>query len=227
MKTNAEENKEYLEKNVGFWNALKDYEKQLLIDSIKLSEIPKGTQLVRSSSECRGMIMLKKGRIRAFISSEDGREVTLYRLVDGDTCIMSASCMLKSVRFQVFLEVEKDASMFIIPQTVFIRLNSENNAVKDYTMNLLADKFSQSITIIDNMVFGSIPSRIASFLIEMIGLEGKDDLDITHDSIAKNIGTAREVVSRILKKWENEDIVQLTRGKVIVLNSRRLYDITN
>ncbi|MHB1453328.1 MAG: Crp/Fnr family transcriptional regulator [Saccharofermentanales bacterium] len=217
---------QFIEHKIPFWSELSDAQKKLTLLNINFSKIPQGTQLVRSSSECSGMILLREGRIRAFISSEDGREITLYRLLPGDSCVMTASCMLKSVKFQIYLEVEKNASLFVIPQSIFIRLNTENSAVKDFTMNLLADKFSQVVSIVEQMVFESIPTRIAIFLMEQSGLDNSTDLEITHDIIAKNIGTAREVVSRVLKTLEKDGVIELARGHIRLRDSRRLFDMT-
>lgn len=217
---------QFIEHKVPFWSELNDGQKKLTLLNMRFSRIPQDTQLVRSSSECSGMILLREGRIRAFISSEDGREITLYRLLPGDSCVMTASCMLKSVRFQIYLEVEKDAFLFVVPQSVFIRLNTENSAVKDFTMNLLADRFSQVVSIVEQMVFESIPTRIAIFLMEQSGLNNTTDLEFTHDTIAKNIGTAREVVSRVLKNLEKDGILELARGHIRLRDSRRLFDMT-
>lgn len=217
----------FIRENIPFWKELTETQRRIVLSGINVNNIHRGVQLVRSSSECSGMILLKEGQVRAFLSSEDGREVTLYRLLAGDACIMTAACMIQSVRFQIYLEVEKDVRMFVIPQTIFIRLNSENNAVKDYTMNVLADRFSEAVGIIDKMVFGSVPARIAGFLIEKHELDGTEMIDITHDTIAKNIGTAREVVSRVLKSFENKGIVKLFRGNVTILDIRKLFDLTD
>ncbi|MHB8961793.1 MAG: Crp/Fnr family transcriptional regulator [Saccharofermentanales bacterium] len=221
------EQMQFIEHRIPFWSELNEAQKKMTLTNINFSKIAQGAQLVRSSSECSGMILLREGRIRAFISSEDGREITLYRLLPGDACVMTASCMLKNVRFQVYLEVEKNVSMFVIPQSIFIRLNTENSAVKDFTMNLMADRFSQVVSIVEQMVFVSIPNRIAIFLMEQSGLNDTDDLEITHDTIAKNIGTAREVVSRVLKTMENDGLVRLARGHIRLLDIRRLFDMTN
>ncbi len=217
----------YLQNNIPFWNELSKVQRQMVLSGTNLNNISKGVQLVRSSSECSGMILIKEGQVRAFLSTEDGREVTLYRLLPGDSCIMTASCMIRSVRFQIYLEAEKPLKMFVIPQTVFIRLNSENSAVKDYTMNLLADRFSEVIGILDKLVFSSVPSRIAGFLVDQKNLGGSETIGTTHDIIAKNIGTAREVVSRVLKTFEREDIIALARGSIIIKDLRRLYDLTD
>ncbi len=217
----------FLQNNLTFWKELSEPQKKIVLAGTNLNHISKGVHLVRSSSECSGMILIREGQVRAFLSTEDGRELTLYRLLNGDSCIMTASCMIQSVRFQVYLEAEKDLMMFVIPQTIFIRLNSENSAVKDYTMNILADRFSEALNIIDRMVFASVPSRIAAYLLEQKSLGGSDVVETTHDMIAKNIGTAREVVSRVLKNFEKNGIVVLSRGSVILKDIRKLYDQTD
>ena len=218
----------FISENLKFWNDLTGLQKQMLLTYANSYRIDEGIQLIRSSTECQGMILIKSGRIRAFLTSENGKEITLFRLLPEDSCIMTASCMIEGVRFQIFLEAEKEVEMYLIPQTVFIRLNSENSVVKDYTMNALASKFSEALSIVDSLVFASVPSRIAQHLIEMLSFEDSMDNTVhtTHDNIAKNIGSVREVVSRILKGLERDGILSLSRNQIIVKDIKRLYDLT-
>lgn len=216
----------YFQKNLPFWNGLTASEKQLVQDSLHYNAIEAGTQLVRNSSECNGLILLETGQIRAFITSEDGREITLYRLFPGDICIMSASCVLKNIHFTIYLEVEKPGKMFVLPSRIYKKINDENISVKEFSMNLMTEKFSDVMWIIDQMVFSSIPNRLAHFLIGQSEFSGSNQLDFTHDAISKNIGTAREVVSRMLKYFEKEGLVKLSRGTITIINKEGLQILT-
>ncbi len=216
----------FVEHRIPFWDELDETQRDLVRAGIQHSKIPQGTQFLRGSDECSGMILLMEGRMRAYVSSDDGREITLYRLLPGEVCVMTASCMLKGARFQIFIEAERDSSMFVVPQSIFIRLNTENSAVKDFTMNLMVDRFSETVLILEQAAFESIPNRIAEFLMEQSGLDDARELVITHETIARNIGTAREVVSRTLKAFEKDGLVRLTRGRVVLLDTRKLFSLT-
>jgi len=216
------EDTDYFKKNLPFWEPLNSLEKELVLQNLSHSSISKGTQLVRNSSECNGLILLQEGQIRAFITSEDGREITLYRLFPKDICIMSASCILKNIRFTIYLEVEKDGKMFVIPTRIYKKINSENIAVKEYSMNLMSDRFSEVMWIIDQMIFSSIPNRLSKFLLEQSDILDSSHIEITHDAISKNIGTAREVVSRMLKYFEKESLVSLSRGSIKIIDKKGL-----
>ncbi len=221
------EDKIYLQKNLLFWNGLSADEQKLVLLNASVSQIETGTQLVRNSSECNGLILLKKGQIRAFITSEDGREITLYRLFPSDICIMSASCILKNVRFTVYLEVERTGTMIVIPSGIFKRINNSNLEVKEFAMNLMSERFSDVMWIIDQMVFSSIPTRLSHFLLEQSQLMSSDKLEFTHDAISKNIGTAREVVSRMLKYFEKNGMLKLSRGSILLIDKIELAKLSN
>lgn len=216
----------YFQDHLPFWSGLLPAEQDLVRQNLNYTHITAGTQLVRNSTECNGLILLKTGRIRAFITSEDGREITLYRLFPDDICIMSASCILKNVRFTIYLEVEKEGDMFVIPTRIFKKINDENLSAKEFSMNLMSDRFSDVMWIIDQMIFSSIPNRLSKFLIEQATLSNNLNLGFTHDSISKNIGTAREVVSRMLKYFEKEGLVKLSRGSILIINMDGLQKFT-
>lgn len=216
----------YLKTNLPVWDNLSELDRSIVLQNTTISAITAGTQLVRNSSECNGLILVQKGQIRAFITSEDGREITLYRLFPGDICIMSASCILKNVRFTVYLEVESDGSMIVIPARIFKKINDENIFVKEFAMNLMSDRFSDVMWIIDQMIFSSIPKRLANFLLDQSDLAGNNTIKFTHDSIAKNIGSAREVVSRMLKYFEKNGYITLLRGSITLLDKTGLSKIS-
>lgn len=214
----------FVRQGLSFWKHLNDRDQSQVISHITKNEIVKGTQLITGSSECSGLFIVKSGRIRAFIVSEEGREITLYRLKENDVCIMSASCIMSDLNFTVYLEVEKSGILFILPTNIFNSISSGNVYVKEFTISVISEKFSQVMNTIDRVFFSGIPRRIAYFLIEQEEMNNAKILKLTHDDIAKNIGSVREVVSRTLKDFENKGIIKLSRGKLEIINSARLQD---
>ncbi len=216
----------FLKENLPFWQRLKAKEKDLILYNINMKTMTAGTKLNRDDRECNGLILLQSGTIRAFIVSEDGHEITLYRLIPGDICIMSASCILKNIRFTIYLDIEITGKMFVIPANIYKKINNENLAVKEFSMNLMSDKFSEVVNIIDQRIFGSITEILSKYLVDLSNTNRSLKLDLTHDSISKDIGTAREVVSRMLKSFERQGLVKLSRGSVMITNKKELETIT-
>ena len=139
--------------------------------------------------------------------------------------ILSAACMLNGMDVELDMEMETDCTIYTIPKKVYRKLYDENGAVKDYTMEMISEKFSDIMWLFNQFVFSNVASRIAGAILEHRGLEGSDELKITHEVLARDAGTAREVVTRILRQFQADGLVSLTRGKITVLDTRRLAKV--
>lgn len=165
--------------------------------------------------------------MRAYIVSETGKEITLYRLLERDICIFSASCMLRNISFEIQVEAEKDTEAFLIPSSVYQDLLKKSIHVSDYTNQLMSSRFSDVMWIMEQVLFMSFDKRLALFLLEQSNIEGSNRLLITHETIAKHMGTAREVVTRMLKYFAAEGIVELFRGGILLKDTDKLTRMTN
>lgn len=154
-----------------------------------------------------------------------GGDITLFRLIGGDVSILSAACMLNGMDIELDMEMETDCTIYTIPKKVYRRLYDESAVVKDYTMEMISEKFSDIMWLLNQFLFSNVASRIAGALLEHRALEGGDELSLTHETIAKDAGTAREVVTRILKQFQSDGLVKLGRGKVIIVDPERLGKI--
>jgi CRP/FNR family transcriptional regulator, anaerobic regulatory protein len=216
----------FLRNCIPFYAQLNIDEQEQLKQTTSKRKLTKGEQFSDQNNHCNGLIVLRNGRIRAFIISVDGKEMTLFRLQEKDICILSASCLFKNVNFTVYLDVEKDSSIYLIPTHVFEELSHNNIKVKEYLLEHMASRFSSAIWVIEQVVFGSLSKRVASFIVEQTILEDSQTLYITHEVIAKNIGSAREVVSRMLKYLEQDQIIIMARGKIQVHDLEKLKMLT-
>ncbi len=160
--------------------------------------------------------------LRAYILSDEGREITIYRLFDRDLCLFSASCIMRSIQFEVTIEAEKDSRLWIIPSEVYQEIMEESAAVANFTNEVMASRFSEVMWLIEQVMWKSFDKRLASFLLEETALEGTTTLRITHEIIANHMGTAREVVTRMLRYFQNEGMVKLSRGTVEITDADRL-----
>lgn len=204
------------------WDQLTPAQQAQLARSARLRTAPRGTLLHNGSEDCVGLLAVCSGALRAFIRSPEGREVTIYRLFERDICLFSASCMLKSAQFDVSVEVERDARLWIIPADVYQSVAASSPALANYTSELMASRFSDVMWLVEQILWRSQDRRLASFLLDESALQESRTLAITHDRIAAHMGTAREVVTRLLRYFQGEGMVRLARGTIELIDEDRL-----
>ena len=197
-------------------------QQQMLLDYTAVRTVPAGTVVHNGTMECTGFLLVRSGQLRAYTLSEEGREVTIYRLFDHDCCLFSAACIMASLQFEVIIETEKDSEIFIIPPSVYQKLMNESLPVSKYTNDLMATRFSEVMWLMEQIMWKSFDKRLAGFLLEEISIEGTNLLKVTHERIANHMGTAREVVTRMLRYFQSEGLVQLSRGTIEVIDKAGL-----
>ena len=214
--------KDTLMDSLPFWDKLTENEKDDILAGSFLQEMAKGSATHHNSSECTGVEVVKEGRVRVFITSPNGGEITLYRLLSGDTCLLSAACMMKGLSLEINMEFEEETELIIIPKNIYKKLMDENPACTKFTLDLISEKFSDVMWLFNQYVFSNMAKRLSDTLLEHMALEESSELIITHDIIARDLGTAREVVTRLLKQFQTDGIVKLSRGKIEILDIKKL-----
>jgi CRP/FNR family transcriptional regulator len=209
-------------KNFSFWEHLSHDEKTLLVENAKNVRFQKGAGVHNENNDCSGILLVKSGQLRTYMLSDDGRDITLYRMFSGDVCIMSAACVLEEVTFDVFIDAVEDTELLIIATAAFNRLAENNIYVKCFAYEQATARFSDVMWAMQQILFMSVDQRLAIFLIDEFSKEKSDKLRITHEQIARYMGSAREVVSRMLKYFEQDGIVRLSRGGVEVTDKEKL-----
>ena len=204
------------------WDQLAPAHQELILGSLVRREVKKGAVLHNGDADCTGLLLVRSGQLRAYILSEEGREITVYRLFDRDLCLFSASCMLKSVQFSVVIQAEKDTSLWVIPAEVYQRVMEQSAPAANFTNEIMAARFSEVMWLIEQIMWKSLDKRVASFLLEESAIEGAARLKLTHETIANHLGTHREVITRMLRYFQGEGMVKLARGCVEILNEGRL-----
>ena len=207
------------------WSKLTPAQQQTLAPHISQRPVQKGTIFHNGSSDCSGLFLLQSGQLRAYIISEEGREITIYRLFDHDICLFSASCMMNSLQFEITIVAEKETTMWVIPPDVYKSVMLESAPLSNYTNEIMATRFSEVMWLIEQIMWKSMDKRVAAFLLEESNIESTDCLKITHETIANHLGTHREVVTRMLKYFQNEGLVRLTRGTVELLDTTALFNL--
>ena len=207
------------------WDKLTAEQRRRITGVVEHRCVKKGTHIHDSSAECLGLVMVKKGQLRAYILSEDGREITLSRLFEYDVSLLSASCVLPDLQLNVMIEAEKNTEFWSIPACLFKNLMEESLAVANYARNLLSGNFTELMWLMEQIMWKSFDKRLAAFLLEEATIEESDILKITHEKIAAHLGTAREVVTRMLRYFQSEGMVKLTRGTIELTDREKLEDL--
>ncbi len=203
------------------WNKLTAQEQQTLTASARKLAYSRG-DTVHTGGDCMGLLLVLSGQLRAYALSEDGREITLYRLFERDICLFSASCMMRSIQFDVAISAERDTTVILIPPQVYHSIMEQSAPLANYTNEVMASRFSDVMWLIEQVMWKSFDRRLADFLLHEATLEGTDTLQMTHETIGNHMGSPREVVSRMLKHFQNEGAVYLSRGSVQILDREKL-----
>ena len=204
------------------WNKLTPTQQQILEQNAVLRKVDKGTVIHNGTMECTGLLLVRSGQLRAYILSDEGREISLYRLFGRDICLFSASCIMRSIQFEVIIEAEKDTDLWVIPAETYKSIMQESAAAANYTNELMASRFSDVMWLIEQIMWKSLDKRVALFLFEEASIEGSNELEITHETIANHLGSHREVITRMLRYFQGEGLVRLSRGKITILDMKRL-----
>ena len=207
------------------WDKLTAEQQERILAVSDFQKVKSGTILHDGSPDCLGMLLVRSGQLRAYILSEEGREVTICRFFEMDICLFSASCVMPNMQFDIFIEAEKDSEIWIIPACLYQNLMDESIAISNYSHNLITSHLSEVMWLMEQIMWKSFDKRLAKFLLEESALEGTNSLKLTHEKIANHMGTAREVVTRMLRYFQSEGMVKLTRGTVEIIDRKRLAKI--
>ena len=210
------------EEYLPFWDKLTQPQKDKIAEVIEYRTVKAGTHIHDSSSECLGLVLVQDGQLRTYILSEDGREITTSRFFDYDVCLLSTSCVMPDMQFNAMIEAEKDTRFWSIPACMFKNLMDASLPVALYANQLMNSHFSELMWLMEQIMWRSMDKRLAAFLLEESQLEGDTVLKLTHEKIANHMGTAREVVTRMLRYFQSEGMVKLTRGCIELTDLKRL-----
>ncbi len=204
-----------LSEYIPVWDKLTASQQAELNDYTAKRSVEKGTVIHNGSLDCTGLLLVQSGQLRAYILSPEGREITIYRLFERDLCLFSASCMMRSIQFEIIIEAEKNTQMLVIPPEIYKGIMEESAPLSNFTNEVMATRFSE-------VMWKSFDKRLAGFLLEEAAIEGTDLLKITHETIGNHMGNPREVVTRMLRYFQSEGMVKLSRGTVEISDRKKL-----
>ena len=213
---------ELFESAFPFWESLSQHDKDTFLRSSMNFEYKRG-RTIHDGNDCTGVILVKTGSLRLYMLSDEGKEVTLYRLFPGDTCILSASCVLHTLTFDVLIDAEEDSECVVVGGCAYEGVWQRSDEVKIFTYETALSRFSDVMWVMQQILFMSLDKRLAIFLLDEVSKTGSETVKLTHEQIAKYMGSAREVVSRMLKYFVSEGLVTVSRSEGIkILDKKRL-----
>lgn len=209
-----------------FWDEMSNVDKETFVRSSAFFKFNKGMN-IHDGNECTGVIIIKSGVLRLYVMSEEGKELTLYRLFPGDMCIFSASCVLDAVTFDIYVDAEEDSECVVVGGCAFEDLSRRMPKAKIFALETAVSRFSDIMWVMQQILFMSMDKRLAVFLLDEISKTKTDTVKLTHEQIAKYMGSAREVVSRMLKYFSSEGLISFSRSDGIkILDKKRLRALT-
>lgn len=209
-----------------FWGKISGTDRDYICQNSYLVTYPKGKN-IHDGSECSGVILVRSGGLRLSMMSDEGKDITLYRLHKGDLCMLSASCVLSAITFDVFVDAEEDSECCVISGPAFAAVSERNPDIRIFALETAVSRFSDVMWVMQQILFMSMDKRLAIFLLDESARTNSDLILLTHEQIARYIGSAREVVSRMLKYFSNEGIVEVSRKGIKILNRKHLRQLTS
>lgn len=201
--------------------------KSILKSSLVVENFDSNYQIMAKGGQCRGFSLILEGTIRVYKISDKGKEVTLYKLSSGDTCYLSISCILTNETYPAFAEVVDKTKIVFIPNDIFNKYIYNSLNFQKYMVNNLFTKYTEVINLLEEITFDSMDVRISKYLIDASRkINNSNFLYLTQERISQELGTSREVVTRILMDFKNKDIITTQRGKITIINREKLNYIS-
>lgn len=203
---------------------LSSIDRQRLFSAGQVVDLPAGQMLMQQNQTCRHIPLVLAGTLRVYKLSPNGREMTLFRTGPGDTCLVSIACQLRGEDFPALAQVESQATLFLLPVDTYYTVLNGNAAWKDFLITTLYGHLLNSMQTLEAVAFDRTDRRLIDWLLSQ-GAEHAQVIRMTHEAIAVELGTAREVISRLLGDLKNRGLLRLGRGRVEVIDPAGLREL--
>jgi CRP/FNR family transcriptional regulator len=195
----------------------------LLQPEVTHTSAPAGMVISNTGDPCHDLILLQKGKVRVYRPAKDGRAITLYHVAQGESCILTASCILNTLTFPAIAEIEQDAEGIVIPAKKMLQWLTSEPLWQHYIFSLLSHRMADLISLVDNLAFCTLNVRLAQWLLTQSSHQ--KEIITTHQVISEELASSREVISRLLKEFERQGLISLQRGIISVLNREKIKEI--
>lgn len=205
-----------------FWEKLTPAQRSRINARASRQRYEKGELVHQGGYDCQGVLLVLRGCLRTYMLSAEGREITLFHITKGEMCLLSASCILRPITFEVFVEAEEETEVMRIPADVMAAVSGENLYAENFLYKGIAGRFSDVMRALQQVLFMGVDKRLATFLLEESDRCGSPVLRITHEQIAREVGSAREVVTRMARQFARAGWITLARGSVTIVDKGAL-----
>ena len=178
--------------------------------------VPQNTRLYAEGDSCQAIVLVLAGAIRVYKIGATGREITLYEIGPGETCILNASCILSGKTYPAYAETLTEANVLLVPSAAFQQILAGSEQMRSFVFTIMSQRLSSVMELVEEVAFGRMDQRLVEYLIER---SADNRLETTHQKIANDLGTSREVVSRLLKDFEHRQMVSLSRNSIVLLKT--------
>lgn len=210
---------------LSFWNTLSEEEREVAKGGLAQRTYEKGTYILGFSDACLGMVYIRKGSIRIFITSEEGREITLFHIAQGEYCVFSAACAIGGIALDVQMVAESEVEIMAIHAGAVEKLIKSNIYFKCFVYELSTQRYSTVVWVLQQILFAHFDERMARLLLSVYEKTGDNTIRMTQEAMAQEVNSAREVVARMLKQFADDGLIELKRGAVILKNTEALKNI--
>ncbi len=193
--------------------------RRLLDEHGRIIQVAKGSVIFRPGSVCETYLIVIEGSVRTSMVSDSGREIVLYRVESGQSCVLTTSCLLGGLEYNAEGVAETDIVALGLPRSVFLQLLEVSESFRQLAFGAFSERLRDLMVLINEVAFGQIDRRLAAYLMKKAKA---GEVRATHQEIAVELGTAREVVSRVLKDFEGRGIVGLERGRIRIVSPQQL-----
>lgn len=210
---------------IAIYDMLSEEEKELVKTNVVIRSYAKDEIIHSCTGDCLGLIYVLSGGIRVGIISKEGRQITLYKLAAGDTCVVSAACVLHEIRLESAITATADSRLLILNSKTLSKLVADNIRVRCYSYEIATKRFSDALFVLQEMILESFDVRLARYLLACLESEGKAELHMTQEEAALEVNSAREVVARMLRQFALDGLVEVKRGLILLKDIEGLKDI--
>lgn len=208
-----------------FWDHLSSDERALVSERSFIRTFSANQLISNTDNSCTDIVFIVRGGIRTGLISDEGKEITLFRVGSGECCVTTASCVIKQISFDTLVTTTEESTLLIVPASLCEHLTANNIYVKAFMLEAEAERYSQVVHVLQQMLFKRLDQRVASYLIERAQACGSPELKITQDELARDINSAREAVTRVLHRLAADGLVEVKRGRILILNENGLRQL--
>ena len=208
-----------------FWDKLSEEERAVARCGLTEHTYEKGVYILGLNDACLGMVYIRKGSIRVYITSEEGREVTLFHISEGECCVFSSACAISGITLDVQMVADSEVKLSAVHAGTVAKLMESNIHFKCFAYELATARYAAVVWVMQQILFAHFDERMARVLLSFYEKTGDKTIHMTQEEMAREVNSAREVVARMLRQFVSEGWIELKRGTIVLKNMEALKNL--